>query len=44
MSNLANKLLCKFVWDHTQFAILMNADHKQEKDSQHRTGEYIYLS
>ena len=32
-------LLCKFVWDRTQFAILMNADHKQEKDSQHRTGE-----
>ena len=30
---------CKFVRDHTQFAILMNADHKQEKDSQHRTGE-----
>ena len=21
------------------FAILMNADHKKEKDSQHRTGE-----
>ena len=30
---------CKFVWDHTKLAILMNADHKQEKDSQHRTGE-----
>ena len=29
------KLLCKFVWDHTQFAILMNADHK------HRTVESV---